>query len=100
MEPVKIGGAVLLLMVLWSLYRAHKGNSDFNLLDLVMQKGRADKLAVVFIGSWAIHSWIMITLTDQGKMNEGFITLYAATWIAPIMAKIFAKAPESTQAPT
>ena len=100
MEPIKAGGLVIVLLITLSLYRAHKDNTTFNLFDLLMHQGRVDKLACVFIGSWALHSWIMIDLQLAGKMSEGYLTLYAATWIAPVMAKMFAKAPESTTTTT
>jgi hypothetical protein len=91
MDLINAGGLIFLLLVGYSLFLAHKGNTPFNLLDLLMHEGRVDKLACVFMGSWAVHSWIMINLTTSGKMSEGYVTLYAATWIAPIITKLIAK---------
>lgn len=91
MDLTYLLGLILLALVVYSLFLAHKGDTPFNLLDLLMHEGRADKLACVFMGSWAVHSWIMITLTASGKMSEGYITLYAATWIAPIITKLISK---------
>lgn len=96
MEPMKAGGLCMLLLVVWTLYRAHRDASTFSLLDLLMQGGRADKLACVFMGTWALHSWIMLVLLEQGKMDVSYVTLYAATWVAPIISKLFTKGPETS----
>ena len=81
-------GIAFLLLVCYSLYQAHKSADKFNLIDLLMHEGKTDKMACVFMGSWAVHSWVMVSLTISEKMSEGYVTLYSAAWIAPIVAKI------------
>lgn len=95
------GLLIVALAVAWSLYRAHRiiGNS-FNLMDLLMENGRVSRLACVFLGSFGVTSWIMIRLTLDGKMTEGYLTAFGALWIIPITAKLFAPAPLNPSQPS
>lgn len=78
------------LGILWSVYRLHKNAAvEFNMLDLLMENGRVSKVSCVMMGSFALHSWIMIDLEVHGKMTEGYLTIYGATWIAPLIARLF-----------
>lgn len=90
-------GALLIvaLVVAWSFYRAHRDArmTSFNLFDLIMENGRVSKLACVFLGSFGVTSWLMVRLTLDGKMTEGYLTAYGALWIIPITAKLFSPAP-------
>lgn len=85
---------IVALVIAWSLYRAHRvQDNTFNLLDLIMENGRVSKLACVFLGSFGVTSWLMVRLTLDGKMTEGYLTAYGALWIIPITAKLFSPAP-------
>ena len=92
---------IVALVIAWSLYRAHRNQAfaDFNLLDLLMENGKISKLSCVFMGSFFVFSWIMVRLTFDGKMTEGYVGLYGATWVAPIIAKLFS-APQNTSVST
>ena len=82
--------AVLLLIIVWSIYRTHNDpNSAFNLMDLIMENGRVSKLAFAFMTGLVLLSWVMIRLTLNEKMSEGYMGLYGATIIAPVIAKLF-----------
>jgi len=84
---------IVALVIAWSLYRAHKGNdayfANFNLVDLLLENGRVSKLACVFMGSFAVSSWIMVRMTFDGKMTEGLFMAYGGVWVAPVIAKLF-----------
>ncbi|MFA7269940.1 MAG: hypothetical protein WC073_11395 [Sterolibacterium sp.] len=94
---MRTADAVLLLLGLvlaWSFYRAHLDKTSvINLFDLVMDGGRLSKMSCVFMGAFAALTWIMIRLTLDGKMTEGFFTAYGAIWVAPLVAKLFSPAP-------
>ena len=94
---------IVALVIAWSLYRAHKGNdgyfSQFNLLDLLMENGRVSKVSCLVMGAFAVHTWIMVRLTFDGKMSEGYLTIYGATWVAPMLARMFST-PTSTATAT
>ena len=77
------------LSILWSLHRLSRDpNVDFNLLDLVMENGRLSKVAVIVDVAFVLHSWIMMDIQNDGKMTEGYLTIYGATWVAPLLAKL------------
>lgn len=87
-----IDGALLIvaLAVAWSFYRAQKDRTiTFNLLDLIIENGRVSKLACVFMGAFAVSSWVVIKVALDGKMTEGLFMAYGTVWVAPIIAKLF-----------
>jgi hypothetical protein len=82
------------LMLAWSFYRAHLDQTNvINLFDLVMDGGRLSKMACVFMGAFAALTFIMIRLTLDGKMTEGYFTSYGGLCFAPLIAKLFSPAP-------
>ena len=79
------------LALVWSMYRAHKDPSiNFNLLDLLMDNGRISKTAFAFMLTLSVTSWIMLRLTLDGKLTEGYFTGYGLMWVGPLVAKMFA----------
>ena len=93
--------AILLLVLIGiSLYRAQRDKTfiSFNLFDLLMEHGRLSRLAFVFFAAFFVHTWIMIRLTLDGKISEGYMTFYGMTWAAPIVVKMFSspQQPSST----
>lgn len=82
------------LVLCWSMYRAHKDrNFKFNLLELLMDNGRISKTAFAFMLTLSVTSWIMLRLTLDGKLTEGYFTGYGLMWVAPLVAKLFAVPP-------
>lgn len=87
---------VIVFLIVFSAIRMHRDpNSDFNLLDLLMENGHVSKAAVVMMGAFALTSWMMIELTMIGKMTEGYFGLYAGAWIAPVVVKLVTQGPTS-----
>ena len=85
---------LIVLLVVWSLYKASKNpENDFNLVDLLMEHGRASRVGCVFMGAFGVMSWGFVTLTAQGKLTDGYAVAYAGAFIAPIVAKMFGTAP-------
>jgi hypothetical protein len=87
--------SMVLLVVLWSFYRAHKDpRFHFNAFDLLLgEDGRVSKSAVVLLGAFATMSWAFIRLTIDGKMSEGLFLAYGATWVAPFITLVFSRKP-------
>jgi len=81
------------LLIAWSLYRAHKNRDEFNVFDLVMVNKRFSRIAVAFMVTLVVTSWIMIRLTIDGKMDSGYFVGYGAMWVAPIIARMFSSQP-------
>ena len=97
---IRVTDGVLLIMVMliaWSLYRAHRRTGfDFSLFDLIMENDRVSKVAVAFMVTLAITSWIMVRLALDQKMTEGYLIAYGGMWVAPIVAKMFKAESPST----
>ncbi len=96
LKPLDAALIIVALSLVWTLYRAHKdknGLRHFNLFDLIMENGRVSRLASVFIGGTLVVSWIMVRLTLDGKMTEGYLGLYFAGVITPIVTKLFSPPP-------
>lgn len=88
---------IISLVVAWSFYRAHRDpNFAFNALDLIMENGRVSRLACAFMATLMVTSWIMVRLTIDGKMTEGYVTSYGLMWVAPIIAKLFSPQPSTS----
>ena len=91
---MKAADAAMLIVALalfWSMYRAHKDpHFKFNLLELLMDNGRTSKTAFAFMLTLSVTSWIMLRLTLDGKLTEGYFTGYGLMWVGPLVAKMFA----------
>lgn len=73
------------------MYRAHRDpRIDFNLLDLLLENDRVSRKAVLVMGAFFTSSWIVIRLTLDGKLTEGYFGAYMAAWVAPMIAGMFA----------
>lgn len=85
-------GLVFILLVAWSLYRAHRDPAlqHFNIFDLLMENGRVSRLAFVFMGSWAAMTWTFLKLAVEGRLTEGYFTAFAVSCYAPLVVRMFA----------
>lgn len=85
-------GAITILLIAWSLYRAHKDKDlkELNLFDLIIENKRISRIACLFIASWIVTSLVIWKLTTDGKMTEGYFLAYGSMWVAPLIAKMFA----------
>jgi hypothetical protein len=81
---------IAVLAIIWSVYRLHQiPDNNFNIIDLLMEGGRVSKVSCIVMGAFFIHSWIMVDIQAHGKMSEGYLTIYGATWVAPLLARLF-----------
>jgi len=90
---MNISDAVLTLtalVLLWSLIRAHRDPAtDINLFDLLMENGRLSKVAVAFMVTLLVTSWVLIRLAIDGKMTDIVFAAYGAVWITPLLSKMW-----------
>ena len=81
---------IAVLGIIWSVYRLHQiPDNQFNVIDLLMEGGRVSKVSCIVMGAFFMHSWIMMDLQVHGKMTEGYLTIYGATWVAPLLARLW-----------
>lgn len=80
---------VAALIVGGTLLHAHRHpNIQFSLFDLVMEGGRVSKIAVAFMLVLGLSAWVIVHLTINDKLTEGYYTIFNATWITPLIAKV------------
>ena len=84
--------AITGLVLLWSLFRAHRDPAtDINLFDLLLENGKLSKVSVAFMVTLTVTSWVVIRLTLDGKLTDVLFAGYAAAWIVPLVACILNK---------
>lgn len=85
-------GALLIitLLIAWSFYRSHVNKANtFDLFDLLMENGRLSRIACAFMATLVVTSWMVVRLTLDGKLTEGYFIGYGGMWVAPILARLF-----------
>lgn len=82
--------ALVVLVILRLLIQRDKNTgSQLNLDDLLLgDDGKMSKAACVMLGAFLVTTWMMIYLTLQDKMTEGYLGIYAAAWIAPTVTRL------------
>jgi hypothetical protein len=94
-EPMVIVLMIVVGLIAFSFWKAHKNpNIEFNFFDLLMENGRLSKVSCIVLGAFTMHTWIMVRLTLDEKITEGYLTTYAGVWAAPLIAKMFAPVKE------
>lgn len=88
--------AVTVLSILWALERRSRNTRSKIALDdlLIGDDGRMSKAAAVMFGSFAMTTWVVVYLTINGKLTEGYFAAYIAAWVAPAVAKIIKGPPD------
>ncbi len=77
------------ILLAFSFWRAHqKSEFEFNAFDLVMNKGKVDKISFAFMLVLAVTTWVIIDLQVNGKLTEGYFTMYGGLWVTPLVAKV------------
>lgn len=75
-----------------AMLRAHRNSeSPFDFIDLLTERGPdgkriASKIGCAFVGVFLSSTWLMIHLTWNNRMTEGYFTAYLAAWVAPLVA--------------
>jgi hypothetical protein len=86
--------------VIVSLWRFQKNpNNEFDILDLLMENGRVSRTAAAFSVTLIITSWIMLKLTVDKSMTEGYLGIYGGLWVTPIVTRMFATSTPSPKEP-
>lgn len=89
-------GLILVLLIALSVYKAHRSNSDFNLLDLLMENGKASKISCIVMGTWASLTYVFLGMYHDGKMTEGLMMAFGGLCFAPMIARMFSTPQNST----
>lgn len=75
---VLIGMAML---AVWVMLRWQKSHPEFDLADLITERnGKVSLKKMGVTVALTVTTWVMVTVTAQGKMTEGYVALYAGVW--------------------
>lgn len=81
--------AGLLILTAVSVWRAHcNPENEINIVDLVLEHGRMSRIAVAFMLTLGVTTWLMVDLEIKGRMTEGYLWAYGSMWVAPLVAKV------------
>ena len=83
--------AIIMLLVVWSFYKAQRDpDNRFNLFDLVMENGRVSRIGFAYLVGLLVTSWVLIRMADdKSRSLDVVFSAYLASWVAPIVAKLF-----------
>jgi uncharacterized membrane protein YedE/YeeE len=85
---IAVLGLIALAVMLGLARRWRSKTSPIDLDDLLMENGRTSKIAVGYMALLVFSIWLMTYLAFDDKMTEGYFTIFCATWVAPIIARI------------
>lgn len=85
------GAAIVALLALLVWHRSR--DSSVDLTDLLMENGRISRLAVTWLGSFAVMTFGFVYLLLTKALTDMYVGIYTATWAAPIITKLFAVKP-------
>lgn len=92
MKIIAVGAfAICLLLVVWSLIRRDRRVGGFSFDDLLAdaETGKTSILRVVFIGSFAVATWLLVYVAlTAHDLIMGVLSAYLAAFVTPIVAKI------------
>lgn len=64
-------------------------SNPVSLIDLLLgDDGRASKAAFVMFGAFTLSTWVIVYLTLNDKLTEGFFTIYVSAWVAPTVTRL------------
>lgn len=90
--------AAFVVVVAVSLWRFQRDpDNKFDILDLLIENNRVSRLAFGFCVTLVVTSWLMLKLAIDGKLTEGYLGIYGALWVTPIVTKMFATSPPASR---
>jgi hypothetical protein len=88
-----LGVAAAVLVI--AICRANRNkDNNFEIVDVLMENGKASKWSVILFGSWVVHSWVLVSWVMNGAATLADLTVYGTTWVAPLVAKMFIAPPK------
>ena len=96
------GFAIVMLLVVWSFYRAQRDPANsFNLFDLIMENGRVSRIGFAYLVGLLVTSWVLIRMAQDAQRSLDVVfSAYLASWVAPIVAKLFSPSQATTSTQT
>lgn len=70
--------AVAMAFIVWWTMRE---NNQFSALDFITTDGRGDPQKAAYTGAFIISTWLIWSLTVDGKITEGYYGAYIAAFV-------------------
>lgn len=90
------------IYVFFSIKKLHTAENSFDLSDLLMENGKASRISVIIMTTFAVTTWAFIyDVTKRKGIDVAILGAYGGMWIVPLVAKFFAvgeKKPASYEA--
>lgn len=86
MHLILAGGLAFVAVTFWVAHRSR--DAKFDAFDLVMEDGKASKIAVAYMLVLAVSTWVIIDQQIDGKLSEGTLGLWLGAWVGPLVAKV------------
>jgi hypothetical protein len=86
--------AILILITVALIKRSRLITSRLDLDDLLIgEDGKLSKAAAVMMGAFALTSWVIIYMTLNDKLTEGYFLAYIGVWATPTVTKLIVNRP-------
>ena len=74
---------VAILVSFWTLHRKNGFYKNFNMVSLIINKeGYLDGAKCMEIGTFAIMTWVVVTMTIKGTISDALIAAYVGAFAA------------------
>ncbi len=92
-------GVLTLLVLLYILWRLHQSKEypEFDLVDLLMENGKASKFAIFLLGAFIATTWVLVYQTIHNALTEWLFAAYGAFWVVPVVTKLLNGAQDKTK---
>jgi exosortase/archaeosortase len=77
-----IATTLALLVVLYILYRMHRGRNSVDLADLICTDGYINDKKFRKTGAFAVTTWGFVVLTLAKSLPEWYVLTYMTAWVA------------------
>lgn len=86
MHLILAAGAAFVLVTFWIAHR--NSLAKFDAFDLITENGRVSKIAVAFMVTLGVSTWVIVDQQINGKLSDGTFGLWLAAWVTPLTAKV------------
>lgn len=88
-QPMHLILAIGVVGIVVTFWLAHRSKlASFDAFDLIMEDGKASKIALAFMLVLAVSTWVIIDQQIQSKLTEGMFGLWLGAWVVPLVAKV------------
>lgn len=88
-NPMVIVLALAVAAIIVLFWRAQRSSDNpFDVMDLVMEDGKASRTAVAFLLAFGGTSWVIVDQEIKGILTPEIFGAYLLAWVGPLTAKV------------